>query len=522
MNEIEPNPSGQQTCSSDMLSALENLEQMFHAYRFCMNGHAANAVLMGMAMEAQTLALKMKAMLGRWNKYLPFHEVMDVKFDHWQEQVSEWIKVLGMDASEEVNAKYPWLVGCHEYMLDLYALTEYTNEEGLRAVRAPEFYEVGIKDDYQREMTAYMDRMDSLLLEMETGENDGEDWREAVTQMATDSLREAYTADVTMPLSHDRDKEVVEKLEQHISQQFEALRNLEYADEYALIALRFLQNQLCDLQALFCKALPNEMFIRLSTRLFFRHCLCSYREGETQVNKWHNGWPEAKLKKNAQKKKEELMKQLAEKPYGKKLQEYITMDSPNLFGDSNFGRFLFTNRHELKVEDVQYIHKVCRELNLLNLLIGEEREEVQTHSAPIRQLDDCERKILEKVVALAKKAPWKNITEEAAIKALHKALGMGPVFADKHQIELSQTLWELLKKRKGCDEEKSLMVTWLNIVGYCLKKGLMEGKSPALAKKFYPNCGSDDYKAIDKGRNAENKNFLKITPLLDACFKGQG
>ena len=519
MNEIEPNPSGQQTCSSDMLSALENLEQMFHAYRFCMNGHAANAVLMGMAMEAQTLALKMKAMLGRWNKYLPFHEVMDVKFDHWQEQVSEWIEVLEMNASEEVKAKYPWLEVCNEYMLDLYALTEHTDEEDNRVVRAPEFYEVGIKDDYQREMAAYMDRTDSLLQDMEDG-NDDEDWREAVASMATDSLRETYTADMTMLYSYDHEREVVEKMEQHIREQFDSLRNLVYADMYALIALRFLQNQLCDLQALFCKALPNEMFIRLSTRLFFRHCLCSYREGETQVNKWHNGWPETKLKKNAQKKKEDLMKQLTERPYGKKLQEYITMDSPNLFGDSNFGRFLFSNRHELKVEDVQYIHKVCRELNLLNRLISEEGEEVQTQSAPIRPLDDCERKILEKVVALAKKASWKNITEEAAIKALHKALGLGPVFADQTQKQMSQTLWELLKKRRGCNEEKSLMVTWLNIVGYCLKKGLMEGKSPALAKKFFPNCSSDDYKAIDKGRNAENKNFLSITTLLDICFKG--
>jgi hypothetical protein len=47
----------------------------------------------------------------------------------------------------------------------------------------------------------------------------------------------------------------------------------------------------------------------------------------------------------------------------------------------------------------------------------------------------------------------------------------------------------------------------------------MSGGSPALAKRFFPQCGSDDYKAIDKGRNAENKNFHSIIPLLDACFR---
>jgi MFS family permease len=165
MNEIEPHTLEQHTCSSDMLSALENLERMFHAYRFCMNGHAANAVLFGLAIEAQMLAIKMKAMLGRWNKYLPFHEVMDVKFDHWQTQVSEWIEVLGMNSSEELNKKYLWLEGCKEYMLDLYAQTMVYDEDENLIPRAPEFYEVDIKDDYQREMAAYMENMDELLKE---------------------------------------------------------------------------------------------------------------------------------------------------------------------------------------------------------------------------------------------------------------------------------------------------------------------------------------------------------------------
>lgn len=519
MNEIEPLTSGQQRCPSDMLAALENLEQMFHAYRYCLNGYAANAVLMGMAIEAQTLALKMKAMLGRWNKYLPFHEVMDVNFDYWQKLVSEWIEVLGMNPSEEVDDNYPWLMGCKEYMLDLYAQTECIDENGQRVVRAPEFYEVGIKDDYQREMTAYMERMDGLLHEMAEYEVYDDDWREEVARMAADSLRDAFIADLTMPYSPDRNKEVVEKLAQDIKERFETLVGFDDTQECALIALRFLQNQLCDLQALFCKALPNEMFIRLSTRLFYRHCLCSYREGETHVNRWRNSWPEAHLKKNAVKKKEELKKQLVSKSYGMELQEYITIDSPNLFGDSNFGKFLFTNRYELKVEDVKYIHKVCRELNLLNKLIAEEGAEVHTHSAPIRQLDVQEQEILRKVVILAKKASWENISEPQAITALHKALGMGPVFADTKLVGMSQKLWDLLKKRRGCDADKSLMVTWLNIVGHCVKKGLMSGGSPALAKKFFPQCGSDDYKAIDKGRSGENKNFQSIVPLLDACFR---
>ena len=47
----------------------------------------------------------------------------------------------------------------------------------------------------------------------------------------------------------------------------------------------------------------------------------------------------------------------------------------------------------------------------------------------------------------------------------------------------------------------------------------MEGKSPALAKKFFPNYGSDDYKAIDKGRNTKSMNQLRINTLINIYFK---
>ena len=520
MNEIEPHTLEQHTCSSDMLSALENLERMFYAYRFCMNVHAANVVLFGLAIEAQMLAIKMKAMLGRWNKYLPFHEVMDVKFDHWQTQVSEWIEVLGMNSSEELNKKYLWLEGCKEYMLDLYAQTMVYDEEENLIPRVPEFYEVDIKDDYQREMAAYMENMDELLCEMMDIDDSVGGWREDVNRMATDSLKEAYVNDFTMPFFSGVDKGQVQEYEKPLREGFEAMVNFIGVQDCALIALGSLQNQLCDLHALFNKALPKEMFIRLSTRLFYRHCMSSYREGEAGVNKWRNSWPEAKVKKNAEKKKEELKKLLASKPYGTELQEYISFDAPNLFMDSCFGRFLFKNRRQLNVEDVQYIHKVCRELNLLNELIGEEGADATTNSAPIRPLNAEEQEIMSKLEVLVKKAHWGRVSVEQVIAALHKALGLGPVFADTKLVEMSQSLWELLKKRRGCDAEKSLMVTWLNIVGYCVKKGFLSGGSPALTKTFFPKCSKDDYKAIDKGRNAENnKNFLAIIPLLDACFR---
>ena len=44
---------------SDMLTILENLERMFDAVRCCVNTQAYASLLMAMAIETETLALKL-------------------------------------------------------------------------------------------------------------------------------------------------------------------------------------------------------------------------------------------------------------------------------------------------------------------------------------------------------------------------------------------------------------------------------------------------------------------------------
>ena len=507
---------------SNMLTVLRNLERMFCTFKFCVNEDASKAVLFGMAIEAQTLALKLKWMLARWNRYLPFHEVIDVNFDDWQKKVSEWIEVLGCNQSEAPDRGSTWLVN-KEFMIDLYAQTETYDDEGNPVKRKPDFYVVDDKDDYQREMAAYMEKVDELLYAMKNEDDWIGGWREEVSHMGTQQLKDAFMRDSLMPFQsiaqEDERAQLEEVIKAEVSSYFDRLTSFDDVHNCALVALYDLQNHLCDLHTLFSKALSNVQFIRLSNRIFYRNCLSDYRDGEAQINKWQNSWPEAKHKSNAQKKKDELKQALKDCQFGQELGEYIDLNAPNLFTDSSFGRFLFKNRHELQVDDVKYIHKVCREINLLNDLIGEKPDKPCMNAAPIRQLNDQEQQILEKLKALIKKGEWKGISEENVVAGLEKALGLGPVFSDANMGQMSNALWEQLKKRRGCDAEKSLMVGWLNIVGYCVKKGYLSGGSPALCKLFFPKSLVDDYKAIDKGRSAEVKSFKAIIPLLDACLK---
>lgn len=517
MNDVIPQPVD---CCSDMLAVLQNLERMFCVYRNCVNEYAGRAVLFGMGIEAQTLALKMKAMLARWNRYLPFHEMIDVRFEDWQKSVSEWIDVLGFDESKELALKYPWLNVHNEYMLDLYALTEVYDEDGKNRVqRAPDFFKVEVKDDYQREMADYMECVDNLLMEMRADDTLIDGWHEDVTRLGLFSLRDAFARDSVIPFQTPGDTALMNEIVTKVNERFEMLEDFEDVQQCAVLALSNLHDQLCDLQTLFNKALSNKQFIRLSIRLFYRYCLSAYREGETQVNKWQNNWPEAKHKANAKKKNDELKRALRSAPYGADLLDFINEDAPNLFTDSSFGRFLFKNRHVLKVQDIQNIHKVCREINLLNELIDEKPAEANLKAGLIRQLSDQEQQIMERLKVLVKKGIWVNITEECMMAGLEKALGLGPTFTDPNMAQMSNCLWEQLKRRRGCDADKSLMLGWLNIVGYCVKKGYLTGGSPALCSHFFPKCHADDYKAIDKGRTAEAKSFKAVVPLLDACLK---
>lgn len=509
-----------QTCSSDMLTVLNNLELMFEACRRCVNDSASRAIMMGMAIEAETLAIKMHTMLERWKLYLPFKEVIDVKFEVWMAKVSEWSDVLDFEDNEKLLRKYPWFAADSKYMIDLYDILPEAEENPLGSgqmvpVEKQPFYTLNNTTDFQVETSDYMQRVDDLLEEMDGDDNEFDGWRSNISGYVMDILCERFVQSKCMPYGAEYTKVVRQKIED----QFDTIRDLEDAQACCVMALGYLQNALIDLQALFDKALSSDQFIRLSTRLFYRHCVKDYQDGERQVTKWKNAWPEARMKVNSKKKIEELKKYLQEQHYGQELSEYLNFEAPNLFGDASFGKFLFNGRHELTVKDIQFIHRICREITLLNEMAGDMPKSEVINSAPMRQLTEQELQILNKLLQLVKKGNWENTTEENIATGLQRALGVGAVLPKPEQVEQSNQFWELLKHRRGCDAEKSLMVAWLNFVGYCVKRGFLSGGSPALCKSFFPKCHQDDYKAIDKGKSGEVKSVRAIYSLLDMCVK---
>lgn len=135
------------------------------------------------------------------------------------------------------------------------------------------------------------------------------------------------------------------------------------------------------------------------------------------------------------------------------------------------------------------------------------------------QLEGDDIWIDSKLVDLVCHGLWLKMTEEEVLSGLRKALALEDPGLNTEMMALSNKLWNLLRHRKGQDKAGSVQTTWLNIVGYCVNHGLLEGASPQLCKDFYPHAGPDDYKAIDKGKNREVKKFVEIEPLLDTYLK---
>ena len=66
--------------SSDVLSLIQVVEQLYTASRSVINSYSATAILLSMAMELQTLLTKLQAMHRRWSIHLPFKEASSVDF----------------------------------------------------------------------------------------------------------------------------------------------------------------------------------------------------------------------------------------------------------------------------------------------------------------------------------------------------------------------------------------------------------------------------------------------------------
>lgn len=499
-----------QKATKDITAILTNIRQMFVCYRHCVNETAACAVLIGLGIEAQTLALKLQAMYMRWKIYIPFHEALDIDFKKWAEDIDTCIQAMMDIPTEQEIPDYQEYLPGEEYLFDLYAMSkECKSGDGTTAVR---FFATKPESDIAQETKQYVKDVKVMIREMQAKESNY--WLNEVCDLASAELRDAVIAEYEKASSLPED--ILQQTRLRITLSFNSICNYDEACRCAIRALTELKKALLRLEGYFKEKFTNEMFIRFSRRIYFHLCQKHYTMASDQVDIWQNTWPEEDIKNCAAEEKKNIMEILQSQPYGRELSRYIHLEAPDVINAASFGRFLNKNREKLTRDDVREIHYYCRIIQLLNQIIG---------AAPTHKLTPDERKVLDMLenVALHADCPWRNVTGQQVLKSIRQALGLDAPLPEKYQ-DLSQKLWQLFTHRERCNrngKDISFMATWLNIVGYCMSLGyVQEGNAPTLCRNLFHDCHDKDYNFITKVNNGEYaNNFRDVISLLEYCLK---
>jgi len=459
---------------SDLCIILDNLEAMFACYLNMASHKAREAWMLAMSIEVAMVTMKLRAMRERWKVYLPFQEVIDVRFGERKKRVESWLPVLG-DESVDTELLYDELIPDVGYLLDLMGCPVEPIKQGLSA------------DDLKVAVVSYCRKVDKLLRTC-----DVEDW----------------------------EKQAMSRVETNLQVLISKFDSEDATREVCVLTIRALAEELNELEEFFWSDLKEEQFMVLANRLMHRDCQEAIKMAHDRVRREHSSWPKKFEKMRATAMKEQVKMQLMMEAKGDELKEYIDLDYPNLLGDACFGQYLFKARHELTCEQMQKMVGYCTMIDDLNQYIDPKLKDKKLKEEAFgRVLDAEEKAIVKRLQGFVEKADWRGgATASSISQGINKMLGVG-FHLEGDMLTMSNQLWKMLMTRRGCDAEKSLRYTWLNIVGWCVEQRYLSGGAPTLCRLFFPKCGEDDYKAIIKGRAGEPANFQKIWSLLERFLK---
>lgn len=152
-----------------------------------------------------------------------------------------------------------------------------------------------------------------------------------------------------------------------------------------------LTDELDALEEFFCSDLKDEQFKELASRLVQQNCQTAIKQAHDLVHREHNSWPKRYEKERAGKMKEFVKKELVSVVRDDDLKYYIDLDYPELLEDACFGQYLFKARHELSMEQVQQMVKLCTVIQDLNGYIDPNLEIRKRRDAAVGGQPECRR-----------------------------------------------------------------------------------------------------------------------------------
>ena len=302
-------PHDNNTDSSDLLSMLDVIEQLYGVSRMVISSHSATAVILSLAVEVQTLLTKLKAMRQRWTVHLPFKEASSVDFIEWGNRMKQLsANVKAADSRNCLNPAHG-RPSCH-CLLDLY----------------------------------------QQAAEASAGKSEEDDMTDPI------QLLKHHTA-IQAELTAQR-KECMESISLLISGHLAKRKGLNVAGLSDLDTVRSscsallaeLSEELFLLHEQQVKLITPAQYERLAERILFETVYegqIARREARDFMHNWRNGVPAGKLEESRQEQMEKTKEEIRHTKHGVKLEQYVNLDGDFYAQRSEFGKFLFNRRRDI-------------------------------------------------------------------------------------------------------------------------------------------------------------------------------
>ena len=344
---------------SDILVILENIDQILKCYTKMVNGYARNIQEVAIAVEAMTLAQKLRLAACRWEHKLPFKEACDVDFKEWEKRMEYWCDFIA--GEDNIKGNYDdirYFIPETDFFIDQYYygiwLESIDKIAEMKDSFSP-FYMIKDAEIFYDKILEYRDMFDCIVT-----------LRNKIDKNAVAALflgipaedKYMFSLEQLKIMRHVMDKEDSDSIE-WITKSDDAACNsggIGYALYVLSLALHYSEKVLLNSN----DSAFKDLYERLSVAYF--DDLIKDAKGDFQ--KWLNSTPKKKRLVMMKKKLEKEKTKFFSGKWKEGLENYFDIDNiESVLEGIDAGKFIFRYRKDLTLEEVGKIiaqyHKIA-------------------------------------------------------------------------------------------------------------------------------------------------------------------
>ena len=343
---------------SDILVILENIDQMLQCFTKMVNGYARNIQEVAIAVEAMTLAQKLRLAACRWQYWLPFKEACDVNFNWWEKRMEYWCDfVNGCEDKKKNYDDIQKFTPKTEFFIDQYFYRMWLTRQDKIVERKASFSPFFRTKDAEK----FSDKIFHYTIDIDCyfkSVKDEIDKNAVVSLFLSDMNNNMFSLEELKAMRTDMDGDNEEF--------FEWIENSSYISEESYTTESALYNLYQALsfsnEVLVCSG--DSAFKDLYERLSVAYFNELIKEAKDDFQKWLNSTPKKKRLDMMKKKLEKEKTKFFSGKWKEGLENYFDIDNiESVLEGIDAGKFIFRYRNDLTLEEVGKIiaqyHKIA-------------------------------------------------------------------------------------------------------------------------------------------------------------------